>query len=558
MRKLILLFITICATGSFAQNLSVTVTQPEDINPGKIHIYIDKSYSVQGFLNASQTRENDIGRLFQNIESGIRDINSQKNSKIFSLDYYVFATECEDTSLGTKFIDVRTKVGFTGADNVYSAAITSLKKSLNTNDVGILITDGVPSLASNTNISASNINRLQQEYGAIGNAISDFLSLSGENTVSIFRYVAAYDGWYYFSDSSEKRKWTGNRNLYALVFAKKQHLKLINDLLNNKDIKDRFKVLKLSSQLNDNINNKAIIKASPVKNKNKRAVFDISIPFHEPLAPGTILGIVDSTGVDSDSVVLISDRKIVYTEPVEDALKINFSIPLEKLVKEGETRYTIVAENGIEKARIAFDDLNIESEGKESDVFTDDASFHDRTFRLYYLTDAIVNTQKPQRERLIDNPRYGFEIPFSIQYENSWKTLVEPMFGLIPPPATLSEINDFLVPIPLQLLLFRWLTPIALACLIFFLFLNHNGMRFTNPQQQKIIWWSGFALTLIIVTVAACIMVFREYSGETLALGYKIKHLLYNPLFSLLIYVGLSLILTRGKNCTACNNPLPF
>lgn len=548
--SLILLFLTPIFVWCRGQNLSVEVDSLTGKYPTNINVYQDQSYSVKGFFDVAQTRDNDIEKLFRNIEYW-----TTRNE--IALQYYVFDTICYSNRSWSEIGQIRTNSDMKGAYNVYSTAITSLASLIGDNDVAILITDGVPSLAPASN----SLQHLKKEKSDIEKAIKEYLYKDKENnTVSLFRYLAAYDGNYHSSDGSfDAKRWQGNRNLYALVFAKKQHLKTIDVLMNGKYLKedgDKFGVLKLSPKIDEYIKK---ITHTELRNEKGMATFDIIIEFHEPISTDIIEGVLDATGKP-----IPGNYFDVKTTTDNSELKISFEIPIGNLVKDGRTKYTIVAKNYMEKTRKEFDDLSIGGDDKEIhelNKLKNDAGFHHKTFRLNYIVDAIVNTQRPRIENSMNNPQYGLEIGFSVLSESSWVTFFEPLFGAIPPPATLKALNeDFLVAIPVQLFLFRWLTPIGIACLVFFLFLNRKGMRFTNPQQQKLIWRGGLILNLLIVSIAVCIVMFKEYgaSGETLTTAYQLKHLIYNPVFSLLLYIILSLILTRRKFCTACDNPIPF
>ncbi len=526
----------------YAQTIKFTIAKKLHSSSEKVNIYIDRSGSMRGFFEVGAGADKErhiVHTLFSRISDKIPN----------GVVYYGFDTVADTVPLPeqktTKLAESNT---FNAQYNVYSSALESLNNLMKgSKDISVLITDGVPSLTSGkSGLIGGELNRaLASEYEEIKSYMREFLLMDSCNRIVIYRYYPLFNGVYYPSDDKAFKgasAWKRQRNLYAVVFAKEEQLQYVDELFFDKKATKALDVKKMSPSLYSSIMG---VNYSLVEYKDNKANFSITLEMKDESYADLVQKAVYVENGQKQKINIQSEIK-------ENKLILKFAIP-EKNYSPKQT-YQIIGGNALSSGITSFKELNIEldpSRGQthERDVFRNDESFHSKTFRLSYLINPIIDLQEEIS---------GFVLTFTLaENSRSWVSYFEPMFGAIKPRASIEEINNQLA--PLWMFLYRWIIPVLVALIVFYFFLNFKIGRITNPKLQKTLWWVGFIMVFIIVFSATAYYVFSVYVGnQTPSLGYQLKHLIYNPIFALLVYWILSLVLTRRTWCTACNEPIPF
>lgn len=538
-------------TPSEAQVLTYSVPSRTQAATATVYIYLDASESMQGFWSNPHAPQY-VGRIFEAIET--RSFN-------IDVSYYTFADVCGQESVGTRFEKIAKGTQGQGNYNIYSQAISSLKRLRDKQPptISLLVTDGVPSVHDKHSQAGNLTQRLQAERTDTRDAIQSYLHANPQNVVHIYRYKAHYEGSYSLSDGSGKAlPHTGTRNFYILAFTTRQQSSLADDLLRG-SIDPSFAVLKLAPNRDDLVATAPEI--TQLEYKDGVAHFNLSLYTTEK-ADGLHFQLLSNKGKAE-----MSTQGVRPVEQPTRSLKqgrYKYTWPCRLMLNVGQydsIALRLVATNTIATDATAFAALDIDGLNEANVAQEMGTAFHDKTFRLSYLADPVIRLQQPLQGKAMQEDRYAIELPFSIHYINSHWTWAEPLFGLFGLRASMEHfyhVESFYPPYAGQLLLFRWLTPLLALAVVFGLFLNFRTGRVQQPCQQWVIWWAGFAVVLLVVGGGSALFMFRPYDEGNLALSYQLLHQLYNPLFALLLYTVGSALLSRSRWCTAVNNPIPF
>lgn len=527
----------------------------------KVNVYLDKSESMYGFWNAPFDDERYVGKIFTHLQNFLPR----------RITYYTFASQCDKESLGQRFAKVPKTFEGAGNYNVYSTAIQSLieqRKKGGENEISLLVTDGVPSLADSHTPMDNYRQRLYEERDNISDVIEKYIYEGGkENVILVYRYLARYKGQYAFSDPLPKgtpitRKdlyWDDRRNFYIVAFATRSNSKMVDDLLmpnNDEEWRTRFDMRCLNPIADNNIYG---LNASGVKLEDGKVKFQLRLHLAFPFQREHFV-LCDAKGNLTNGILSVNSES-------NGGVSLSCELPTSTL-QEGENMFRLAYRNRLntdEGNQTFLKDLEIgRTKDFEVDAFTADSSFYHRTFRLAYLIDPIVQAQKSQQAQDADynRPRYAFDLPFMVTYEQSWARFAEPLFGLIGSPAPFAEFyhteQTFLLPYAVQLLLIRWLCPLLILLVLFGGFFNYSALSLQNPKQQLTLWLSGLVLIASVVLLSTAVYMFHDYSEGQLPLSYQVLHFIWNPLMSLLLFAVGSFLLSRRRWCTLVNKPLPF
>ncbi|MBE7169554.1 MAG: hypothetical protein INR73_03145 [Williamsia sp.] len=512
------LFIMLFTGNAYAQKAQVVFDKLPSVEPRNIKVFVDSSRSMGGFFSESVGIAKGVYEWFNHL-STIKPSNSK-------IEYFGFASHASRIPIeGASFMELLTRGSvFHGQDNIYSIAFDTIIEEIGKGDsIGIVLTDGVPSVISRGSIDQ----QLQNERNRIGNAFKKFLERKSDNQVLIFRFLFPYVGNYYSSDNSFRElQVNGARNFYAIVFCENKHISFIDKMFDF-DKFHRYDIKRQSFTDYDKIR----IESCNTSIVNDRISFSL------------ITNSPETT--NSDVKIINAQETEVPADKSIEAGKIVFRVKFTKEEIQNHDSFKIVF--GPRKLDPFFKNLNIEA-GHESDIVHQRSDFHSKTFRLSFLTDALENNYNNSYKQ-----RNALAIGFRIKDHNQhWQRFFEPLFGLLPPqPAD----EKFYTGATFPLFLLRWLTPICSALFIYLVCFNRKSLNIRNHRTQKAVWTTGLLINLVLSSGLTFLIISKPDYCVKLTLGYYLKYILYDTLFSLLLYFLLSLFLRRIKNSIAQNVP---
>lgn len=508
----------------------------KQIPPKEVKVYIDSSKSMSGYFHVNSVKSSLDKEV---IYDWLVHLDQMKED----VKYYGFSSECSDKPIANSSTEFRTKIKdkdfFNGKENIYSSALLSMKSKNNSDNITIMLTDGIPSIIDLDKINVDAATAHKNERDGIRKTIHDFLEESESNTVVLARFFAYFNGNYYSADNSLSgvQKFKGKRNIYALVFCTVNQMEYVNELFNIPETKLDTKVLKYN--IEDQIKGLNLKKGIATKS-NGNVVIEAVLKVKNNFDSEQIAGFYDSKNnkfdiLDSTSVIKnASDNtnSLVYKVEIPKAYLLN---------KPFDIRFEINNNSGF------FESLNARDVEKEKEVFENNQNYFNKTFRLNYLLDGVLDNMR--------NKKYAAHLEFNILETNHWVSYFEPLFGIINPNASQDFINQQLI--PLFLFLYRWLTPLLFSILIYLVIFNYKLLNINEETIQKKIWYAGLILSVLIVLFSAFYyMILADYGDVKIqSMTYKIKHLVASPLIAGIIYLISSLILKRTPNNTAQNTP---
>lgn len=512
-----LLFLSIlgAVVGSNAQdyNFTSSVNENKITSIENIKFFIDCSKSMQGFFKGYSTAEKDKFTLYRLFD----------NSTLFNAEFYAFGDTCVSRPINGSITTAMLNASidgsfFNGKQNVYSSAIRTLPKG--DNHVSVMLTDGVPSIITKGDPDiARNDERL-----TINSLIRNYLAI-GDNSVLMYRVLANYDGRYYLSDESRSIPFVGRRNAYLLFFCNDRYINEVDKIM--KSLPTDLEIQRLDYVKNFLLEDFQELKLDI---KGQDINFEFKLSFKESIPSSSFLNmLVGNKPLKDVTCTNLTDKELFFQG----------SLTQDQAIKDiNNCLINFKPANNYND----FLKFNVDDEVESNLINRPD--FHTKTFRLRYLLDGI-------NENLKDSNSMSIHLNLC-KNGKSWLKYFEPIFGLLPVNYTNSELQRDNV--PLQLFLFRWMPPI-LICLVLFMFLFDFKLgKVSNVRTQKTLWVIGLILVIIISLIASLRLVYAsQYSIEST--GYKLKHLIYNPLFSVFLYFILTLILRKRSTCLARSIP---